>query len=100
MAARLLIILCRGVVSIRNRRSSPLSRGCRHRYKLELVASDPQIVYAIGMAFDPKGRLLVIESHTHDRPQGYAGPAGDRIRMSRFRWRREPRHWARLPRFR
>jgi putative membrane-bound dehydrogenase-like protein len=52
-----------------------------NRYKLEQVASDPQIVTPIGMAFDRKGRLLVIESHTHDRPQGYAGPAGDRIRM-------------------
>src|SRR5882757_3399272 len=50
-------------------------------YKLEQVASDPQIVTPIGLAFDPKGRMLVIESHTHDRPQGYAGPAGDRIRM-------------------
>src|SRR6476620_4213828 len=51
------------------------------RYKLSLVASDPQIVTPIGMAFDRKGRMLVIESHTHDRPQGYAGPSGDRIRM-------------------
>jgi putative membrane-bound dehydrogenase-like protein len=51
-----------------------------NRYKLELVASDPQIVTPIGMAFDRKGRLLVIESHTHERPQGYKGPAGDRIR--------------------
>src|SRR5262245_35042906 len=51
------------------------------RYKLELVASDPLIVTPIGMAFDLKGRLLVIESHTHERPQGYQGPSGDRIRM-------------------
>jgi hypothetical protein len=51
------------------------------RYKLELVASDPQIMTPIGVAFDRQGRLLVIESHTHQRPQGYKGPAGDRIRM-------------------
>ena len=51
------------------------------RYKLEQVASDPQIVTPIGMAFDRKGRMLVIESHTHQRPQAYAGPSGDRIRM-------------------
>ena len=51
------------------------------RYKLELVASDPQIVTPIGMAFDRKGRLLVIESHTHQRPKEYQGPSGDRIRM-------------------
>ena len=41
------------------------------RYKLELVAKDPQIVTPIGMAFDRKGRMLVIESHTHQRPKGY-----------------------------
>jgi putative membrane-bound dehydrogenase-like protein len=51
------------------------------RYKLELVASEPQIVTPIGVAFDRKGRLLVVESHTHQRPKEYKGPAGDRIRM-------------------
>src|SRR5215208_2177274 len=50
-------------------------------YKLELVAKEPQIVTPIGMAFDRKGRLLVIESHTHQRPDKYQGPEGDRIRM-------------------
>ncbi len=49
--------------------------------KLELIASEPQIVTPVGMIFDSQGRLLVIESHTHQRPEGYAGPAGDRIRM-------------------
>jgi putative membrane-bound dehydrogenase-like protein len=52
-----------------------------NRYKLELIASDPQIVTPIGMAFDRNGRMLVIESHTHQRPKGYQGPSGDRIRM-------------------
>jgi putative membrane-bound dehydrogenase-like protein len=51
------------------------------RYTLELVASEPEIVTPIGLAFDGKGRLLVVESHTHQRPAGYDGPAGDRIRM-------------------
>src|SRR3954467_1094645 len=50
-------------------------------YKLEIVAKEPQIVTPIGMAFDRKGRLLVVESHTHQRPENYQGPAGDRIRM-------------------
>src|SRR5438132_1929673 len=50
------------------------------RYKLELIAKEPQIVTPIGMAFDRKGRLLVIESHTHQRPKDYQGPTGDRIR--------------------
>ena len=58
------------------RRASP-----DDRYKLELVASEPEIVTPIGMAFDRQGRLLVIESHTHERPEEYQGPHGDRIRM-------------------
>jgi putative membrane-bound dehydrogenase-like protein len=49
--------------------------------KLELVAREPDIVTPIGMAFDQKGRLLVVESHTHQRPTDYVGPKGDRIRM-------------------
>ena len=51
------------------------------RYQLELIAKEPEIVTPIGMTFDRQGRMLVIESHTHQRPKGYTGPAGDRIRM-------------------
>jgi putative membrane-bound dehydrogenase-like protein len=51
------------------------------RYTLELVAEEPEIVTPVGMTFDTKGRLLVIESHTHQRPAGYDGPERDRIRM-------------------
>jgi putative membrane-bound dehydrogenase-like protein len=57
-------------------------RVTNNHYELELVASDPQIVTPIGLAFDAKGRLLVVESHTHLRPEQYQGPAADRIRMS------------------
>lgn len=52
-----------------------------NRYKLELIASEPQIVTPIGVAFDRQGRLLVVESHTHQRPKEYQGPPSDRIRM-------------------
>jgi putative membrane-bound dehydrogenase-like protein len=50
-------------------------------FGLELIAKEPDIVTPIGMAFDTKGRLLVVESHTHQRPDDYQGPKGDRIRM-------------------
>lgn len=50
-------------------------------YELELVAREPEIVTPIGLAFDAQGRLLIVESHTHQRPDDYQGPAGDRIRM-------------------
>jgi putative membrane-bound dehydrogenase-like protein len=61
--------------------ASELPRVINDSYKLELVASEPEIVTPIGLAFDRQGRLLVVESHTHQRPKDYAGPTGDRIRM-------------------
>ena len=51
------------------------------RLIVELVAAQPDIVQPINIAFDSKGRLLVIESHTHFRPPGYKGPPADRIRV-------------------
>jgi putative membrane-bound dehydrogenase-like protein len=51
------------------------------RLVVELFAASPDIVQPIAMDFDSKGRLLVIESHTHFRPANYKGPKFDRIRM-------------------
>jgi putative membrane-bound dehydrogenase-like protein len=44
-------------------------------------AAAPDIVHPVGAAFDRRGRLLVIESHTHFRPKDYKGPPHDRIRI-------------------
>lgn len=49
------------------------------RLELTLIATHPQIVTPTGLTFDARGRLLVIECHTHFRPEGYEGPAKDRI---------------------
>jgi putative membrane-bound dehydrogenase-like protein len=54
-----------------------LIEGCQ----LEQIAHEPEIVTPVGMAFDRAGRLLVIESHTHQRPDDYEGPSSDRVRM-------------------
>jgi len=51
------------------------------RLKLELFCKDPDIVTPIGATFDRRGRLLVIESHTHQRQKNYTGPKKDRIRI-------------------
>ena len=51
------------------------------RYQFELVAAEPDIVTPVGLCFDQKGRLLVIESHTHFPPRDYKGPKTDRIRL-------------------
>ena len=49
------------------------------RLQLQLVAAEPDVVTPTGLAVDRKGRVLVIESHTHFRPDGYQGPERDRI---------------------
>jgi putative membrane-bound dehydrogenase-like protein len=51
------------------------------RLVFERIAAEPEIVTPTGIAVDGRGRVLVIESHTHFRPEGYAGPQADRIRM-------------------
>jgi len=51
------------------------------RLVFELIAAEPEIVTPTGLAIDHRGRILVIESHTHFRPEGYKGPAADRIRV-------------------
>src|SRR5205809_867112 len=47
------------------------------RLVVELVAAAPDIVHPISCDFDHKGRLLVIESHTHFAPKDYKGPKFD-----------------------
>lgn len=49
------------------------------RLTIELVAQAPDIVHPVACDFDSKGRLLVIESHTHFAPKDYKGPKFDRI---------------------
>ena len=49
------------------------------RIVVELVAEAPQIVTPTGLGVDSKGRVLVIESHTHFRPGDYEGPKRDRV---------------------
>src|SRR6516164_8841764 len=61
--------------------SSDFPRAHDPRLVVELFASSPDIVHPIGVAFDRKGRLLVIESHTHFPPEHYQGPKFDRIRV-------------------
>jgi putative membrane-bound dehydrogenase-like protein len=51
------------------------------RLVFELIAAEPEIVTPTGLAIDQRGRILVIESHTHFRPNDYKGPAADRIRV-------------------
>lgn len=51
------------------------------RLEVVLFAQEPDIVHPVAVAFDKKGRLLVVESHSHFRPANYTGPKFDRIRL-------------------
>jgi putative membrane-bound dehydrogenase-like protein len=50
-----------------------------NRFEISLFAEHPQIVNPIGVQVDERGRVFVIESHTHFRPKDYDGPQADRI---------------------
>ncbi len=44
-----------------------------------LIAIEPLVRQPVGLCVDHFDRLLVIESHTHFRPEDYEGPEGDRV---------------------
>jgi len=48
---------------------------------IELVASEPEIVTPVSCRFDARGRLFVVESHTHFPPENYDGPKTDRVKI-------------------
>ena len=62
-----------------DRTSSPVSTD--PRLVVERFAAAPDIVHPIATDVDARGRLLVVESHTHFRPAKYDGPKHDRIRV-------------------
>jgi putative membrane-bound dehydrogenase-like protein len=47
--------------------------------KLTLLAEHPDLVTPIGIDVDARGNIYIASSHTHHRPQGYAGPEHDEI---------------------
>jgi putative membrane-bound dehydrogenase-like protein len=51
------------------------------RLVIEQIAAEPDIVTPTGVAVDARGRVWVIENHTHERPSSYKGPPTDRIRI-------------------
>ncbi|MCA9005087.1 MAG: hypothetical protein KDA70_07405, partial [Planctomycetaceae bacterium] len=56
-------------------------RSLDDRVKIELFASEPDIVTVTGLTVDQQNRVYVVESHTHFRPENYQGPKADRIRL-------------------
>ena len=52
-----------------------------NRLQIALYGENPDIVTPIGAAVDARGRLFVVESHTHSPPPDYDGPKGDLIKV-------------------
>ncbi len=50
---------------------------------LTLFAEHPQVVTPTGIDVDPDGRVWVVASHTHFRPEDYAGPEHDEVLILR-----------------
>src|SRR5262245_1338934 len=75
-----LAVICSLTVAAPVFSQSEIPKAADPRLVVELVAQAPDIVHPISCDFDHKGRLLVIESHTHFAPKGYTGPKFDRIR--------------------
>ncbi|HLU49620.1 MAG TPA: PVC-type heme-binding CxxCH protein, partial [Planctomycetota bacterium] len=46
---------------------------------IDLFAFEPEIVTPVAIDVDRRGRVWVIESHTHETPRDYRGPSSDRI---------------------
>src|SRR5204863_9280482 len=51
------------------------------RFQITLFAEQPQIWTPTGIAVDPQGRVLIIESNTHLPKSDYPGPKTDRIKI-------------------
>jgi putative membrane-bound dehydrogenase-like protein len=49
--------------------------------ELAIFAAEPEIVTPIGIAIDKRGRVFVVESHTHFPKPGYSGPKRDRVKV-------------------
>ena len=49
--------------------------------EVSLFAAEPDIVTPIGIAVDGKGRVFVVESHTHQVKPAYPGPKSDRVKI-------------------
>lgn len=51
------------------------------RLELTLIASEPDLVTPIGVAIDRRGRVFIVESHTHFPKTNYSGPKTDRVKV-------------------
>ena len=49
--------------------------------EIALFSAEPDIVTPVGIAVDGKGRVFVVENHTHRAKPDYPGPKSDRVKI-------------------
>lgn len=76
MTLALILVIC-----IQTTPAEDSPKSVDSRYRLIEFAANPDIVTPTGMTVDDHGRVWVIESHTHFRPENYDGPTQDRIKV-------------------
>ncbi|MBL9122538.1 MAG: c-type cytochrome [Planctomycetaceae bacterium] len=69
-----------GLVLVATAAAEDPPRSADARVVIEPFAREPDIVTPTGVAVDARGRVLVVECHTHFPPENYAGPTHDRLR--------------------
>lgn len=74
------VLLVSSALSIASAAAEDPPRSADDRVVIELFAREPDIVTPTGLAVDARGRVLVVECHTHFPPENYAGPKADRLR--------------------
>lgn len=74
LATAILLVLTTSVLAAAPKLTDP-----EDRFEITLFADESQVKNPIGVQADERGRVYVIESHTHFRPKEYDGPKGDRI---------------------
>ena len=75
------VLLALVVLPLAGQGNSTYPRLSDNRLQIALYAENPDIVTPIGAAVDARGRLFVVESHTHNPPPDYDGPKGDLIKV-------------------
>ena len=75
------LVLCWSLfgVSASGAEPDPELQMLRSGVRLSLVAEHPQLVTPTGIDVDAQGRIWLVASHTHFRPDNYEGPLHDEI---------------------
>ena len=60
-------------------KAEPAPTSPDERLTVELFADANQVKHPTGLTVDMRGRVYVLESHTHFPPSGYPGPKRDNI---------------------